>query len=263
MQPPLDIPSRRQSSSSRLSGSFDDSHFLVGSPDPLNSEQNFSFQDSDVGSENALPTTPLLNSQSLPSASIPRRRVTTAQNVGSPRTARSLRERNPEHQWSLFGQLMENEGFLSPSTSTQRRQRPTISVDDLAGDAASTASGLSPLIRSYHSRGGSESYNSDSRGNGTFISPGTANNLAPSNQYDSDDDSSIVSIQQTSSFFSKLVQYFHYGRYLLSPTSKNVLKCAIAYFLASLFTFTPFLSQFISDIDYSAASASGHMVATM
>jgi hypothetical protein len=54
----------------------------------------------------------------------------------------------------------------------------------------------------------------------------------------------------------------------LSVLQRNVLKCAIAYFLASLFTFIPFLSNFISDIGSFGTgsedpSPSAHMIATM
>jgi hypothetical protein len=54
----------------------------------------------------------------------------------------------------------------------------------------------------------------------------------------------------------------------LSALQRNMLKCAIAYFLASLFTFIPFLSSFISDIGSFGKgsenpSPSAHMIATM
>ncbi|KAI0765646.1 Fusaric acid resistance protein-like-domain-containing protein [Trametes elegans] len=54
----------------------------------------------------------------------------------------------------------------------------------------------------------------------------------------------------------------------LSPLYRNILKCSIAYFLGSLFTFSPYLSGFIADItgngpDGRMPSPSGHMVATV
>ncbi|TBU24665.1 Fusaric acid resistance protein-like-domain-containing protein [Dichomitus squalens] len=54
----------------------------------------------------------------------------------------------------------------------------------------------------------------------------------------------------------------------LSTTHRNILKCCIAYFLASLFTFSPYLSGFIADITGDnpgerTPSPSGHMVATV
>ncbi|KAF9227087.1 hypothetical protein BS17DRAFT_861039 [Gyrodon lividus] len=49
---------------------------------------------------------------------------------------------------------------------------------------------------------------------------------------------------------------------------KNILKCSVAYFLASLFTFHPYLSQFFGDlVSYGSGgggpSPSGHMIATI
>lgn len=54
----------------------------------------------------------------------------------------------------------------------------------------------------------------------------------------------------------------------LSTLQRNMLKCAIAYFLASLFTFVPFLSDFIADIGSFGKGAgdpspSAHMIATV
>lgn len=56
----------------------------------------------------------------------------------------------------------------------------------------------------------------------------------------------------------------------LTPLQRNIIKCATAYFIGSLFTFVPALSHLISDITgYDAGggetkpSPSAHMVATM
>ncbi|KAI0088109.1 Fusaric acid resistance protein-like-domain-containing protein [Irpex rosettiformis] len=54
----------------------------------------------------------------------------------------------------------------------------------------------------------------------------------------------------------------------LSPLHKNILKCCVAYFIGSLFTYSPFLSGFIADITGGdpgdrSPSPSGHMVATV
>lgn len=53
-----------------------------------------------------------------------------------------------------------------------------------------------------------------------------------------------------------------------SPLARNILKCSIAYFIASLFTYSPYLSHFIADITGGdpgerTPSPSGHMIATM
>jgi hypothetical protein len=63
--------------------------------------------------------------------------------------------------------------------------------------------------------------------------------------------------------------YLPFWPLTFTNTHRNVLKCAIAYFVASLFTFSPHLSRFISDLssygpnDPTTPSPSGHMVATM
>ncbi|PCH35986.1 hypothetical protein WOLCODRAFT_140156 [Wolfiporia cocos MD-104 SS10] len=54
----------------------------------------------------------------------------------------------------------------------------------------------------------------------------------------------------------------------LPPLYRNILKCSVAYFIASLFTFSPYLSGFIADITTYGSGAtgpspSGHMVATV
>ncbi|KAL6303505.1 Fusaric acid resistance protein-like-domain-containing protein [Sparassis latifolia] len=54
----------------------------------------------------------------------------------------------------------------------------------------------------------------------------------------------------------------------IPPVYRNILKCSVAYFIGSLFTFSPYLSGFIADLtNYgpgeSAPSPSGHMVATV
>ncbi|KAI0743674.1 Fusaric acid resistance protein-like-domain-containing protein [Daedaleopsis nitida] len=54
----------------------------------------------------------------------------------------------------------------------------------------------------------------------------------------------------------------------LTTVQRNILKCSIAYFIGSLFTFSPYLSGFIADITSNGPedripSPSGHMVATI
>lgn len=61
-----------------------------------------------------------------------------------------------------------------------------------------------------------------------------------------------------------LLSWFPTGT--LSPLSRNILKCCIAYFIGSMFTYCPYLSSFIADIRGEGdrrPSPSGHMVATV
>ena len=50
-----------------------------------------------------------------------------------------------------------------------------------------------------------------------------------------------------------------------TPAARDIIKCIIAYFISSLFTFNPTLSSLIYDVsgEGSGPSPSGHMVATM
>jgi hypothetical protein len=75
---------------------------------------------------------------------------------------------------------------------------------------------------------------------------------------DSEDDISLIApLQPTQTRLSWLPTF--------SPLWRNITKCVIAYFLASLFTYAPILSGFLSDItsDGDTPSPAGHMVATV
>ncbi|KAJ7933967.1 hypothetical protein B0H13DRAFT_2227384 [Mycena leptocephala] len=88
-----------------------------------------------------------------------------------------------------------------------------------------------------------------------------------SDEYDSDSTSSMItrsSVDEPSS-----PRWFSLQRLPIVPLLyRNIFKCAIAYFIASLFTFSPYLSSFISDLTTYGdgerrPSPSGHMVATV
>ena len=240
MQPPLDIPSRASCSHSQESP-----HFVVGSPGMYHDEHYPSDTDSILG--------PMLSSQAL-STSSPRRRLGSESQPTQTPLAHP-RERFPEHQWSLFGQLMENEGFLHLSTqSTPQRG----SDNDHFAREASSASGLSPTPASI----GLPYAQAPSRDVSRSRTHNVVND-STTHEYDTDDYSSIASTclpptPVKRSWFSSLP----FGQFHLSTVYRNILKCAIAYFIASLFTFSPFLSRIISDMN-SSPSSSGHMVATV
>ncbi|KAF8973312.1 hypothetical protein BDZ97DRAFT_1780768 [Flammula alnicola] len=263
MQPPLDIPSRSQSSSSSLFQSRDDVRYFVGSPDPINSEDQYPASDM-MNSTATLPTTPILNGQPPTSASLQRRRAATLQNASpsAQRVGPNHRDRHPEHQWSLFGQLMENEGYLPVSPgSTLRRARQDSPSDYFVQDGGSVTGSSIRGIGSPYSRTSVDARPSRD------VSP-TRHHPVPDvpalNNYDSVDSVSIAStFQQPTAPPRSRFSYPLLQKLSLSPVSRNILKCAIAYFVASLFTFSPLLSKFISDMDTSGPSASGHMVATI
>ncbi|KZP34451.1 hypothetical protein FIBSPDRAFT_719555 [Athelia psychrophila] len=89
-------------------------------------------------------------------------------------------------------------------------------------------------------------------------------------EYDSD--SSDKSIESRRSFRNPapLPPWYSFKRLpTVSNLHRSIIKCVIAYFIASLFTFTPYLSSFIADISSdnepgtNAPSPAGHMVATV
>lgn len=263
MQPPLDIPARSRRASSYISQHFGEPHLLVGSPEPLGSNpfdhSHVPNQDPDLG----LPATTPISSNQAFTSSLPRKRSTFAQPSTSYTSfARSssdepaTRERHPEQQWSLFGQLMENEGYLSPKAPSTIRGRRDSGSDYFGLETTSTVSGFSPRLRGIPQHANSIRTASPIRS--------SIYNEAGPEDYDSDDHSSVAPTMYAPDSPQKSWHtYFHLGRLSPSLISQNVLKCAIAYFIGSLFTFSPFLSKLISNMDSSTPSASAHMVSTM
>jgi hypothetical protein len=253
MQPPLDIPSRRPSASRPFFNSGDDPRF-VGSPPAIDSEEHPSADTDDT----RWPTTPT-------SASIQRRRVASAQTTSPALTSRNsldYRDRNPEHQWTLFGQLMENEGHLAstsvtPTSNSRRPHRGTLTDSYFSYDARSVTG--SSIQGSFDTPAIQASYSRHSR-DASPVRLDPIPSRGALNDYDTDSSSVLTTAPPPPKrpWHSQLIQ-----KLTLSPVSRNILKCAIAYFIASLFTFSPLLAQFISDLDTSGPSASAHMVATM
>ncbi|KAJ3563310.1 hypothetical protein NP233_g9021 [Leucocoprinus birnbaumii] len=190
----------------------------------------------------------------------------------------------PHHEWSLFGQMMENEGQLpaSPSAASYISSMSANSytrnwtMRDSASNTRAEAV-QSPLagehpedMFSQEAQGGASSANTQS--------PEELGLHDYDSEYDSDtSESSQRTIGPSSAGASTTAEGSGASRRkwfsrenlpTLTPLHKNVLKCAIAYFVSSLFTFSPTLSNFIGDIasygpGASAPSNSAHMVATI
>ncbi|CAG8489273.1 22712_t:CDS:2 [Racocetra persica] len=84
------------------------------------------------------------------------------------------------------------------------------------------------------------------------------------NGYNSDSDSERVDTVNQHGYTNSFLSYFHRAKYwmqtnLLTLKHKNIIKCALAYFLASLFTYVPYINEFCGF----AQSYNTHLVATV
>jgi len=160
-------------------------------------------------------------------------------------------------EWSVFEQRMRNEGqmrtknTLRESLSESASPSPFQQTTDLATRSESPVAGA-PLLRHVAVEGGHESDDASTTG------------------YDSEsdsEDSSRSSIPISSPPPQKQRWYLEWKPPSLTTLQRNILKCAVAYFLGSLFTFNLTLSSLITSVVSAgvenAPSKSGHMVATV
>ena len=240
MQPPIDIPLPRQTSFHSL-----DSSIFVGSPSP-----------NALGELSIDSTAPVSSSRNT----VRSRRLTTAPYALPSGSQSNRRSSEYSRQWSLFGQLMEIEGLPSSIGSTPRLSRPNSDGNISVREHVASSPGLSPQTRlssSFHTQYSTEPISYDAP---LPIHPIT-------NNYEPDSLSSSVASLDVPSRPTQ--SYLPFRPLTFTNIHRNVLKCAIAYFVASLFTFSPHLSRFISDLssygpnDPTTPSPSGHMVATM
>lgn len=310
-------------------GQYDDaSHrgrYLVGSPDQLNPYDNDSTSSSRSRRPDAIPFNLPSNSNSYSASNFPAplgTPISTRPSMGGRSTSSPLVRRKPsgvglsgsaqrhgitsailggslaggeapKHQWTLFEQLMENEGQLrSPGGRTGRRPSRSgrsdapdssgggeasagerdpfldVVVEDSPGRSRSR-SPIIPTLASVHEDTDSDSdtsggeYDSDSSATSTSSASGQVTPTGP--QPPAPPPTLLSRIRALPSRLPTL-----------SVLHRNILKCAIAYFVASLFTFNPYLSGLMSDLTTFAVphrnsfltmgkrpTPSGHMVATM
>ncbi|KAI0929858.1 hypothetical protein AcV5_006710 [Taiwanofungus camphoratus] len=185
---------------------------------------------------------------------------------------RANHEQPLQREWSVFAQLLRDDDLLgTPGSSATARLRHGVRRSALM--APSPNSCRHPVSASdMHVSGLHESVQSpvsDPRLSDPFGSPavdgGLSSDEASSQSETSgsdDDDAPSLSPKQQRPWRSiiKLPTW--------PPLYRNILKCSVAYFIASLFTFSPYLSGFIADLtNYGAGestpSPSGHMVATV
>lgn len=174
----------------------------------------------------------------------------------SNRIASSFRHPTPtgqsEQQWTLFRELMDAE--LRDTES--RRKRASYNH---------SSTGLPPSFNSADPVSRVQSPVED------LPDPPTRGGMTAhaSTDYNSDTSATSSSSQHSPEVKSTPCWYSTQRLPTLSTLHRNIIKCVIAYFIASLFTFSPYLSSFISDITsdnepgQNPPSPAGHMVATM
>ncbi|KAI6037545.1 Fusaric acid resistance protein-like-domain-containing protein [Pisolithus marmoratus] len=171
--------------------------------------------------------------------------TTTEQNSpipGYPPASATGRMRSSyERQWSVFGQLMENEGQLAGPIVRSPIRSESIERGSWSSSVHPPLYALGSPQLSGHQNAATR--DSDSASVATPTTPTTTTNISHCKRICS--------------------------RFPVIPLLwKNILKCSVAYFLASLFTLHPYLSDFFGDLTSygpggGGPSPSGHMIATI
>jgi hypothetical protein len=182
----------------------------------------------------------------------------------------------PDREWSLFEQRMTNEGQLRRSGVDVDRSPTMARARRTAVAGAAGALSVSPAL---------EGILAEREGEGAAplaVSPAAESvrdpfdsvdlrrySQAPSyrtSSIDSFDERSILSVAPVEPPAPPPRPVGWRERWIpaLSPLQKNIFKCGVAYFLGSLFTFNPYLSDIIARVTASEGpSPTGHMVATV
>lgn len=164
--------------------------------------------------------------------------------------------RSPRREWSVFEQRMENEG--------QMRTRSTLR------ESVNESAVHSPLRQTSRTPTRSESPIPGTPRLQRVVVNDHESETASTIGYDSESDDEGSSRRSTPAFSPPLQKRRWYTvpkLPSLTPLQRKILKCAVAYFIGSLFTFNSTLSNVITSVistgDESAPSQSGHMVATV
>ncbi|KAJ8508004.1 hypothetical protein ONZ45_g9692 [Pleurotus djamor] len=173
-------------------------------------------------------------------------------------------------QWSLFEQLMENEGLNSPSQPTRGRSHSTATsrFSTISASSSSTPSLTDPFSVNNASLVDEDATPTIHQRHMPPRPPPVEENI--DSDYESEDTATPSSSSPTLTEIKKdTVPWYSLRRLPTMPLLyRNILKCAIAYFIGSLFTYNAFLAGFISDMTtYRSGERkpvpSGHMVATI
>ncbi|KAG6899313.1 hypothetical protein C0993_011283 [Termitomyces sp. T159_Od127] len=252
--------------------------FLVRSPDQFHGDDQASLHltSNTLGLLNSVPRSrPIPISRLSPSLLSTRRRAANAR-VASGLSSLVMGTPESDHQWTLFGQLMENEGQLPITSATPGGRRLSSSGQrshNLTPNLTTLHSSITDPFLDTHThadRGGQSPLRSPFDAS-SFRGPATDAN---DDDYCSSDSTSDEENEPSSSAEASPSPWYSFRQIPSVPVLyRNVLKCAIAYFIASLFTFNPFFANFLSKItsyggmDHHSGPRepfpSGHMVASI
>lgn len=185
------------------------------------------------------------------------------------------RHNRREHEWTVFGELMGQDHDDNGPGSSYSSPLPKPSARESIRDVVSLNLGqtqrpspmetvpLSPVFD--HHRLSTSTSDGESRRSPT---PDSLNGISTISERreSSNDSNSETSTSNTITTSSVKKRFLTLPT--LTPVQRNILKCCIAYFIGSLFTFSPYLSGFIADLTGNGPgertpSPSGHMVATV
>ena len=167
-------------------------------------------------------------------------------------------------QWSLFGQLMENEGQLRGSGAVPAGSRQT-SLDRRSRDPRASSLVESPIEES-------PSDISVTRFP-TQVAEPSVQDVYSEQQSMTDEEVSSEGSEEMTTTATRVsrttkTHWFPPRVPTIPLLWKNMLKCSVAYFIGSLFTFHPSLSRFFGDLtsygsDGGGPYPSAHLIATM
>lgn len=207
--------------------------------------------------EQSRPTRSTLGNRAASSQVSPWRRGKSTSRTRTGTTFASFNRPSSRREWSVFEQRMENEGqmrtknILRESVSESVVPSPFQPTTDLLARSESPTPGAPSLrhvsVESVHESDDASTIGYDSESDSEDSSQPVASISAPPPQ--------------------KRRWYSKWKLPSLTPLQRNILKCSVAYFLGSLFTFNLTLSSLITSVismgDERAPSKSGHMVATV
>ena len=250
---------------------------IVGSPDQVHVTEALDSQSTDVDRNQDSESRRSRPSYGRSISSVVPLSSHQSEATGSPHTTASdfhviSRERlQPEREWSVFSQLMDRDdqyGLSRRSTSSTVRPRRA----------------LPPNIADVFESRSTRTHSTNTSAMTSVVQTPVATDPPPApiattttepddfSEHDEYSDNSYDSPQENGSETPPATVHqslwTRLSSYNLPPLYRNILKCSLAYFLGSLFTFSPYLSGFIADLtNYGSGertpSPSGHMVATM